>query len=432
MTIAAGQQQPLGSLDSYDAIDENEFLPRSSPPMEPRRTRFSLSPTPSLDIPASQVSLSPPPTGDGFQRSNRPKIVPIAGNSVLVAVLDDGRRPEIARAAGYQAFTGIGEEEEEDKYVKKGTGDGGGAISILSGHHKDEDARPVHSRSCGSAPRSSTSDIDGPRLRNLAADALQAVCQDSEPVMVDGKTYDIAHTTSHLSLDDDRSTTKALPPHKDPPETNATSESFDRASIAETSNTEFANDKLAPIRESKAKCPELLPSIRNILDGKFPFQLSAMADKANNMVSHGSEAPFTPPSSRKLATSSPISPNGADQRSLPSPYPLPASSSYPRHTSNGSSQQPSTESGPTVSSETPAAKQSAPTPTTAASVPDRISVKEVTSTSEGRYVSMSECIMWTRTRTIHYYGRFWRIARKALDVIGEKEALELQNPDYLI
>ncbi|TWU74753.1 hypothetical protein ED733_005765 [Metarhizium rileyi] len=112
MTTAAQQHQQLQNQLAAETFDPDEVIPRDSPLMKALHPKLELSPSPPPDIPAAQVSLEPPPI-DGFPRSNRPKIRPRSGDAVLVALLDNGRRPEIARAAGYRALPGVDEEEED-------------------------------------------------------------------------------------------------------------------------------------------------------------------------------------------------------------------------------------------------------------------------------------------------------------------------------
>ncbi|GAB0139202.1 hypothetical protein EsDP_00007415 [Epichloe bromicola] len=112
MTTAAGQHHQLHVHIAAETYDPDEVVPRGSPLMKALHPRLELSPSPPPDIPSAQVSLIPSPIDDS-QWSNRPKIRPSSGDAVLVAYLGNGRRPEIAQAAGYRALPGVDEEEYE-------------------------------------------------------------------------------------------------------------------------------------------------------------------------------------------------------------------------------------------------------------------------------------------------------------------------------
>ncbi|KAJ6439986.1 C2H2 type zinc finger domain-containing protein [Purpureocillium lavendulum] len=115
MTTARHQQQlpQLQILSAADTFDPDEVVPRDSPLMQALRPKLELSPSPPPDIPPAQVSLSPPPIDDFFT-SNRSKIRPSSGDAVLVSYLDNGRRPELARAAGAQALPDAEDEDDDD------------------------------------------------------------------------------------------------------------------------------------------------------------------------------------------------------------------------------------------------------------------------------------------------------------------------------
>ena len=144
MTTATQQQQHqppqphLGFI--VDTYDPDDVVPRGSPLMTPLRPKLEPSPSPPPDIPATQVSLSPSCIG-GRDKSNRHKVRPTSGDAVLVAYLDNGRDPEIARAAGRESLPCDEESPDEDAPDRRVNGDL----------------------------------ISGPLLRHLAADALQAL-----------------------------------------------------------------------------------------------------------------------------------------------------------------------------------------------------------------------------------------------------------------
>ncbi|KAG6004890.1 hypothetical protein E4U21_000617 [Claviceps maximensis] len=390
MAIAASQRQPRGSQnthDNYDTYDDDEVLPQGSPLLTASRAAFTASPSPPPDIPASQV---------------------ITGDCVLVQSLDNGRHPEIARAAAYQVHPSI-EADEEDDYQGEVTGDVGHIISTLSGHGKRDDAFSMTSRS-RDCPSESSVDTDEYSLQHLAADALKAVSRNCGPEVVSRETYDIVHNTRYLSLSDNKSTTSALPSHKVPPENSAKPDGPGKTSITRPSETESAKDQSAPIYKSRPNFEsnnQKLPPIRSILERNNIPQLCTSANKGDGIVSHDSQDPSTPLSSRKLAPlrpkavsqpSPPKSLDGADQERLTSPYsssssassPDPrhtspsASSPDPRHISRDLSQRPDINSGTSLASETHDTEHSAPESATAVSAVDSGSTDGITNPLGGR------------------------------------------------
>ncbi|KAM0501517.1 hypothetical protein ACHAP8_004505 [Fusarium lateritium] len=117
MTTATQQQQHpppqphLGFI--VDTYDPDDVVPRGSPLMTPLRPRLEPSPSPPPEIPATQVSLSASCIG-GRGKSNRHKVRPNSGDAVLVAYLDNGRDPEIARAAGRESLPCDEESPDEE------------------------------------------------------------------------------------------------------------------------------------------------------------------------------------------------------------------------------------------------------------------------------------------------------------------------------
>lgn len=338
--------------------------------MKALHPRLELSPSPPPDIPSAQIR-------------------PSSGDAVLVAYLGNGRRPEIAQAAGYRALPGVDEEEYE--------GDGENNLySDLSSHQRAGDSR-VQSRSCGSHPTSSSAMV-GPSLQHLAADVLQVVSPESRHISVPQDTPDIAFSTRQLSLSDDRSATNSYHLSRDQPENETNSERSCKHSIAMLTPS---SSGLPPLQMDSPKSEsngQILPSIRSTLGDidHIPSEPLTLAVK-DKTVLHCSGAHFTrsPPVTLRrlppLATSQmspPRSPNETYQLSLPSPHSLPASSPYTCYASNGLNQRPSADYGTHISSETPSTDQSAsaPTPATAISVADRMSIDGITNPSAGLYV----------------------------------------------
>ncbi|KAG8420456.1 hypothetical protein J3459_011068 [Metarhizium acridum] len=159
MTTAAQQHLQLQNQLAAETFDPDEVLPRGSPLMKALHPKLELSPSPPPDIPPAQIR-------------------PSSGDAVLVAYLDNGRRPEIARAAGYRALPGADEEEED------------GLLGDPSSPRR-VGGSPVYARSSGSVPQSLGA-MTSPRLQHLAADALQAVTTDPVRASVLRETPDIA------------------------------------------------------------------------------------------------------------------------------------------------------------------------------------------------------------------------------------------------
>ncbi|KHO00879.1 C2H2 type zinc finger domain-containing protein [Metarhizium album ARSEF 1941] len=328
MTTAA---QQLQNRLAAEAFDPDEVIPRGSPLMKALHPKLELSPSPPPDIPPAQVSLSPPPI-DGFPRSNRPKIRPSSGDAVLVAYLDNGRRPEIARAAGYQALPGLDEEEE--------------GLSGDPSSSRRVGGSPVDVRASGSRPQSLGA-MTSPRLQDLAVGALQAVTTDPARASVPRETPDIALSTRHLSISDDRShNTTYLLSSRYPSKHNGPPNSASKSPIAMSTP---ASGGLPPLQmgSPRSECNgQTLPSIRSTLGNleNIPPEPPTPAEK-DMPILHGSNTHFSrspPVTLRRLPpmsaphVSPPISPNEPYQLSLPSPRSLPASSPYSGYTSNSS------------------------------------------------------------------------------------------------
>lgn len=381
MTTAAQQQQQLQTQLAAETYDPDEVVPRDSPLMKALHPRLELSPSPPPDIPLAQVSLSPPPIDD-FPRSNRPKIRPSSGDAVLVAYLDNGRRPEIARAAGCRALPGV-DEEDDDGFQGDLSPPRRVAGSTVRGRPSGNAAQPLGA-------------MASPNLQHLAADALQAVTTDPGRITVPRETPDIALSTRHLSISDDRSHNAAYHlSSRDPSKHTAIPTSVNKSPVTMLTP---ASGGLPPLQMDSPKSEsngQILPSIRSTLGdiNHIPSEPPTPADKEMPTL-HGSSAHFSrspPGSMRRLPpmstshVSPPISPNETYQLSLPSPRSLPASSPYSCYTSNGLTHRPSTEYVSSSCGETPSTDQSALTPSTTTSVVDRMSIDGITNPSVGVY-----------------------------------------------
>ncbi|PHH72189.1 hypothetical protein CDD80_4718 [Ophiocordyceps camponoti-rufipedis] len=334
--------------------------------MQALRPKLELSPSPSPDIPAAQVSRDILCLIDF---SNTYKIRPSSGDAVLVSYLDNGRRPEIARVAGAQALPGADEDLDDDNRLL--------------------DSAP--SRTCTNIGDASHITISTPILQHLAADALQAVSAESPLVAPPRASLDISTSARQLSISDERPQLVATYPSYRHPS---------RASVhadASTSTPASATGELPPLQMDSPKSEtngQNLPSIRSTFgDIKcIHSERGTPADK--DMASLHSAAAFShsPPLSRPRLppmsashVSPPISPGEAYQRSLPSPHSLPASSPYSYYHPKGLAHRPSLELGTITAGEPPATDQSVLTPATSASVADPMSIDGITNPSGGIY-----------------------------------------------
>ncbi|KAF4438942.1 Transcriptional regulator prz1 [Fusarium acutatum] len=174
-TATHHQHQPpqphLGFV--VDTYDPDDVVPRGSPLMTPLRPKLEPSPSPPPDIPAAQVSLSPTSI-DGRGKSNRHKVRPTSGDAVLVAYLDNGRDPDIAREAARESLPG--DEDSPDEEPRRERAVDGNLMS-------------------------------GPLLQHLAADALQAASIATAPpslaASVPKTIPDISIPTGQLSIHDE-------------------------------------------------------------------------------------------------------------------------------------------------------------------------------------------------------------------------------------
>lgn len=388
-TAARHQQQQQSRSHSHshvafvvaDAYDPDEVVPRDSPLMTPLRPRLEPSPSPSPDIPPAQVSLSlslSPNSADGRDKANRHKVRPSSGDAVLVSYLDNGRDPELHRAAGRQALP-CDDDDSPDADID--------AITEADADPSPDDiSSPV---APVSAPVMTSS------LQNLAADALQvafsgvphphaavAGAPSARPPVLNAAS-DITIPTTRLSLRDDLPTasyhsrelfsaTDFKPTAKSPP-----------SSILTPPTGELPPLQMdSPRSESNG---QMLPSIRSTLGdiNRLPDPLASVDKDMAGRHSHVPSFPRSPPGGMHrfptLATnhvSPPISPNDGYPRNLPSPHSLPASSPFYGIT-NGI-HRPSVEYSSSTAGETPSTDQSGSTPATSTSVAERMSIDGIT------------------------------------------------------
>jgi hypothetical protein len=94
--------------------DADEVVPQNSPLMKARRLNLQPSPSPPPIVPLTQVSPAP---SAGRKSSNRRQKVPASqGDAVLVASLDGGRHPDIARKAGEQPLPSEPGSDDDDTF----------------------------------------------------------------------------------------------------------------------------------------------------------------------------------------------------------------------------------------------------------------------------------------------------------------------------
>ncbi|KAH8686649.1 hypothetical protein BGZ61DRAFT_533351 [Ilyonectria robusta] len=369
MTTAAQHQQSQQSHSQLgfvvaDTYDPDEVVPRDSPLMTPLRPRLAPSPSPPPDIPPAQVS---PAFLDDRDKSNRHKVRPNSGDAILVAYLDNGRDPEIARVAARQVLP-CDEDSPDDE-------------SSLDGP-TDEVVMTV------------------PSLQHLAADALQAFATGPAPlpspasIIALKATPDISVSTRQLSIRDDfpAVTVPAVPY----PFSGSNNKPVAKSPPIAVLTT--ASGELPPIQMDSPRSDsngQMLPSIRSTLGDFNRLPPESMAPVEKELVSRHGPGPGFPgspsggiPRFTPIANphaSPPISPNEVYSRNLPSPRSLSASSPYYYNT-NGIHQRSNAEYSSSATGETPSTDHSASTPATSTSVADRMSIDGITNPQVGAYV----------------------------------------------
>ncbi|RCI13705.1 hypothetical protein L249_7896 [Ophiocordyceps polyrhachis-furcata BCC 54312] len=353
MTTTTRHHQQPQSFAATDTFDPDEVVPRHSPLMQALRPKLELSPSPPPDIPAAQIR-------------------PTSGDAVLVSYLDNGRRPEIARAAGAQSLPGVDEDEDDSSQAN--------SSRLCMG---------VVGRDCTA---SSYIAMSTPILQHLAADALQAVSLDPSLIPPPKLSSDISTSTRQLSISDEQPFQEAVYPYR---RASRSSVKADTPGLTTASNL----GELPPLQMDSPKSEtngQSLPSIRSTLgDIKRIHPEIATSVESDLPSLHSGVAVFShsPPMSRpRFAAMSashaspPISPSEAYQRSFPSPNSLPASSPYNYYHTNGLRQRPSLELGNSTAGELSCTDQSILTPATSASVADPMSIDGITNPLIGIYV----------------------------------------------
>ncbi|RDA86519.1 hypothetical protein CP533_0426 [Ophiocordyceps camponoti-saundersi (nom. inval.)] len=360
MTTTTRHHQRSQSFLAADTFDPDEVVPRHSPLMQALRPKLELSPSPPPDIPAAQIR-------------------PSSGDAVLVSYLDNGRRPEIARAAGAQPLPAADDDDKNDDSDEDG----------LSGAAFARPCMSVGGRDCA-APSHIV--MSTPNLQHLAADALQAVSVGPSLIPPLQLSSDISSSTRQLSISDEGPSHLVGYTYR---QATRSTVKVDTPGLKTTPNT----GELPPLQMDSPKSEtngQSLPSIRSTLgDIKRIHPELATSGESEMSSCHLAGATFShsPPLSRpRFApmsashTSPPISPSEVYQRSLPSPHSLPASSPYNYYHTNGVRQRRSLELGINITGETPCTDNSVLSPATSASVADPMSIDGITNPLIGIYV----------------------------------------------
>ncbi|KAI9167313.1 C2H2 type zinc finger domain-containing protein [Paramyrothecium foliicola] len=381
------QQPPHQMIDAVaGTYDPDEVVPCNSPLMKPLRLRLKPSPTPPLDIPPAQVSLSPFPVG-GRCRSNRAKIRSISGDAVLVKYLGNDCHPEIANTANTDTLTGADDDDSVDN-----DSDGGFDGDKLTDDGSRDDI------SCPDDPGGNNAVVPPPAmtipsLQHLAADALQAV---AGPAVTARSPHDISASTRQLSIHDNRLVPPAsslkFPPHDAlPPLADLKPDIKSPPSILSPTS-----GGLPPLQIDSPRSDgngQSLPSIRSTLGdiNRLTTEPQAHPDKDTSPRGHSSLFPRSPPAVMPRLhpmsghhASPPVSPNDTYPRNLPSPHSLQVGSPY-YYSANGYHHRPSGEYSTSSTAETPSTDQSGSTPATSTSVADRMSIDGLTNPQIGVY-----------------------------------------------
>ncbi|KAL7929467.1 hypothetical protein V8C35DRAFT_194753 [Trichoderma chlorosporum] len=369
-------QERSMQLDSVN-FDPDEALSPGTPQMTAVHPKLELEESPPPDIPRAQVSFSPPPL-DGFPRSNRTKIRPVSGDAVLVAYLGNGRHPEIAQEASHQALPSADE----------------GSFEFSEGEDDASQKSPSRNTNRPEDDIKQRPDVAATALRAVAADALAAGGHYSAE---DKPSVDLSASTNQLSIHDDAV-----------------------SSPKREGNSPLLGGRLKLLSPGSGELPPLLvdsPKYDGMNGPSLPSirtQLGATLDDINHHLPTDMPTPndnrdiprytidvrvysrsspvggtgvirFSSISAGSRA-SHPISPSESIQRSLPSPNSLPASSPD-NFASNGSMHRSPAEfsSNNTPSSSTLPPGYTSASPTTLASVADRMSIDGITNPQVGSY-----------------------------------------------
>ncbi|RGP69738.1 transcriptional regulator prz1 [Fusarium longipes] len=359
MTTATQQQQQHQPTQPHlgfvvDTYDPDDVVPRGSPLMTPLRPKLEPSPSPPPDIPATQVSLSLSCIG-GRDRSNRHKVRPTSGDAVLVAYLDNGRDPEIARAAGRESLPC--DEDSPDEEARQDRSVNGNLMS-------------------------------GPSLQHLAAGALQAASIATAPSTLTAtvpKTIpDISIPTGQLSIHDEPSNA-GLPATRYASGNRVTSPLIHSPSVP----LPPLHGVRASVGESKETLPsQSLPSLRSTFGELRDLAPEHMSEQDLGRAPSGPSSTFPTSPAGNIGHRFSVSNLSSSPRSPPEGYRTLSPHSAPStgihyYTTNGTHPRAPTEYSSSNAGETPNTDHSASTPATSTSITsnsitDRMSIDGIT------------------------------------------------------
>jgi hypothetical protein len=386
------QQQSLGQATQAlgTTYDSDDCIAGNSPPMKVLRPRIQPSPTPPLDIPATQVSLSSFPI-DGRSRSNRSKIHPISGDAVLVNYMANGCQPHITHEASLQALPGAdddaidGDSDDDDE-------------------DDEDDEKPFSDRahddaSCpddliGDSAPAPPATMTLTNLQHVAADALQVFGR--EPTPTARSPNDISTSTRQLSIHDNKHIPPTSPhPYPPPHDTLPPFSELKPEGRSPVSILSSPNGGLPPLQMDSPRSDgngQSLPSIRSTL-GNFRLMTEPPAHPDKDASPRGiyprsppNVMPRLYPMSGHHGSPPPVSPNDSYPRNLPSPRGHAVAGSPYYHPANNYHHRPSIEYSSSATVETPSTDQSGSTPATSTSVADRMSIDGLTNPQVGVYI----------------------------------------------
>lgn len=369
---------------AHDIYDPDAVIPRNSPLLVATKVNTRPTPSPPPDIPLVQVS--PPPSPGSRKAKRRRKVRPSQGDAVLIGIMDNGRRPEIATKAGQEALPSDSEEMSSSPDTDSST--------------DEEDVRSVTAdidASVGDIRRNNaTSSEPSSDLKMLADNALAALALgDTKSVSDDGRT-----PTSMPDTDTDVSRPVGSPtssttrpqtavrreerPHPVVPAPYSPGSFYSprTASFASPTGSNIGHGELAPIQNASPRSESngaiSLPSLKDQLGPEAlspgPFQHSPPGQP------HGMRLPSI------SHASPPISPDGIFPRSPRAPL-MPPNPYYP-WPPNGIVHRTSVDFNGSTSSD-----HSVSTPATSTSVADRMSIDGVAFSNPaeiGQYVCKVE------------------------------------------
>ncbi|KAM0451007.1 hypothetical protein ACHAPV_010263 [Trichoderma viride] len=378
MQSSRSPQPPLGQYHDYDPIDS--YGDPGSPQMKAVHPRLEPTESPPPDIPIASVSLPPI---DGNAKSNRLKLQPVSGDTVLISYLANGGNPEIAHTASHQALPGGDDLEttEDDDDSQK-------SVPQDDKHLNDVDyvQRPQTARSDGTH-----------RLQAFAAGALAL---DSP---YHGQDRDLTASTGQLSIRDDG------PKHFSGPSPHRLSGRHSASENGAQSLLSPESGELAPLQIASSKTESnsgqnmSLPSIRELnIESQFatempppsgdrdlsmrpPGDARAFPRSSNNVgVSRLQSMPVQPMPAGGRVSPPMSSPSEGYQRSFPSPSSL-ASSPYGQASSGSSHRSPAEYHLSNASNKSLQPNYLASPPAAIASVADRMSIDGITNPQVGGY-----------------------------------------------